>query len=79
MAIDFTQAFSQAEVKFPIYLHTPQGIKFDSKRRLHCVNIIKELVWVERCSMNLVGSSVRRAVGDGHETDNDRAVYLLHR
>ena len=29
-AIDFTLAFPQADVKVPIYLHTPQGIVFEN-------------------------------------------------
>ena len=28
--IDFTLAFSQADIKGSIYLHTPQGIYFES-------------------------------------------------
>ena len=42
-AINFTQAFPQAEVKVPIYLHTSHGIQFDSKEGDVVLRLLKNL------------------------------------
>ena len=61
-AIDFTQAFPQAEVKVPIYLHTPQGIQFDSKEGDMVLRLLKNLyglkdadkIWHDHLQQGLV-------------------------
>ena len=59
--IDFTLAFPQAEVKVPIYLHTPQGIDFGESGHRTVLKLKKNLyglkdtgrTWWEHLSIGL--------------------------
>ena len=75
--IDFTLAFPQAEVKVPIYLHTPQGIYFGEEGHRTVLKLKKNLyglkdagrTWWEHLSIGL------NELGF-HSTETDQCVFI---
>ena len=76
-SIDFTLAFPQADIKIPIYLHTPQGINFENDGHKTVLMLEKNLyglrdagkTWWEHLSEGLIELGF-------HQTQTDRCVFI---